>query len=117
MVLSSLCTVKIKSSNIFQYRKISSTKLELFQRKETGKTAFLIGEGDIRMKTLELSELNFWYINVKVRDCFININIFLTVSEIQLLLTFVELSIGYESNYPNSVLKQTLTMSYLGGLS
>lgn len=58
---SALCPVGINSPNI-------SKKLKLFQRKETGKTAFLITERIIRMKTLELSELNFQCINVKVRN-------------------------------------------------
>lgn len=49
---SALGFVEINSLN-------TSKKMELFQRKETGKTAFLISEGIIRIKTLELSELNF----------------------------------------------------------
>lgn len=71
VVLSSvLCTVEIKSPDLF--RKLSSEKLELFQRKETGKTVFLIGKGIIRMKTLKLSELNIQCINVKGRDHFLH---------------------------------------------
>lgn len=69
----------MKSPNIF--RKISSRKLDLFQRIEIGKTAFLIDYGIVSMKTLELSELNFQCSNVKARDCFIHF-FFLTVGKI-----------------------------------